>query len=224
MPRTVKKDAKKKEGVDETKDFKIEQLFGSKTRVRLLRLLLENSDRAYYVRELTRRIDAQLNSVRRELQNLVEIGIVDEVDGSILENETDSKEKGKNIKKKYYSANQNFSFFEELRGIMNKSAVMMNKPFVEKLQKNGSIDLLFLTGRFVEANEIKSDILIVGSVKSEVLEEAISEFEVDLGREINYTYMPSDEFRYRKEVKDRFLESLLNSDKVVLVNGFDEYI
>ena len=68
-------------------DFKIEQLFGSKTRARLLSLFLENPQRRFYVRELTRRIDAQLNSVRRELQNLVGLGIILEVEGKILEEE-----------------------------------------------------------------------------------------------------------------------------------------
>ena len=67
-----------------TERFGIEQLFGSKTRSRLLQLFLNNSTNQYFVRELTRKIDAQLNSVRRELNNLVELGVceeMDEVDG-----------------------------------------------------------------------------------------------------------------------------------------------
>ena len=57
----------------QTAEFRVEQLFGSRTRARLLTLFLENADRAFYVRELTRRIDTQLNSVRRELKNLVDV-------------------------------------------------------------------------------------------------------------------------------------------------------
>ena len=75
----AKQKEKNKEEDKDSEDFKIEQLFGSKTRARLLSLFLENSERCFYVRELTRRIDAQLNSVRRELQNLVRLGIVEEV-------------------------------------------------------------------------------------------------------------------------------------------------
>ena len=54
----------------------IEQLFGSKTRVKLLQLFLANPGRSFYVRELTRKIDEQINSVRRELSNLMGIGII----------------------------------------------------------------------------------------------------------------------------------------------------
>jgi len=46
----------------------------------------------------------------------------------------------------------------------------------------------------------------------------LNEFEKELAREINYTYMPRDEYTYRAEVKDRFMMSLLETDKVVLVN------
>ena len=54
----------------------IEQLFGSKTRVKLLQLFYSNPNRAFYVREITRKIDEQINSVRRELSNLLSIGII----------------------------------------------------------------------------------------------------------------------------------------------------
>ena len=54
----------------------IEQLFGSKTRVKLLQLFYSNPNRSFYVREITRKIDEQINSVRRELSNLLNIGII----------------------------------------------------------------------------------------------------------------------------------------------------
>ena len=54
----------------------IDALFGSKTRVKLLHLFLNNPNRAFYVREITRKIDEQINSVRRELANMLNIGII----------------------------------------------------------------------------------------------------------------------------------------------------
>jgi hypothetical protein len=217
----------KKEGViEELQDeFKAEQLFGSKTRVRLLSLLLENAERSFYVRELTRRIDAQLNSVRRELKNLIDLGIVLEVEGAIFPNESDEQKKSKpvkNDKKKFYKANTKFIFFDELRNIMKKSSVLMNKSLVQDLCQKGTIDLIFLTGRFVDEEGVPSDLLVVGDVGVKVLQKAVSDFEKQIGREVNYTYMPKEEFGYRREVKDRFLGSLLKADKIVLVNELME--
>ena len=59
----------------------VEQLFGSKTRVKLLSLFFNNPGRPFYVREITRKIDEQINSVRRELANLLSVGLVSS-DGS----------------------------------------------------------------------------------------------------------------------------------------------
>ncbi len=201
-------------------EFNIEQLFGSKTRVRLLRLLLEDPGRAYYVRELTRRIDAQLNSVRRELQNLIDIGLLLEVEGTILPQEANGKTKRPD-KKKYYKANEQFTFFPEMRSIMKKSAILSNKSFVHDLSGRGRVDIILLTGRFIDREDIPSDILVVGDLTSEDLQVAVAAFEAEIGREINYTYMPRDEFYYRREVSDRFLESLLVADRVVLSNNTD---
>jgi predicted transcriptional regulator len=217
MPRKVVKKVEKKEG--EEKEFRIEQLFGSKTRVRLLSLFLEHKDRPFYVREITRKIDAQLNSVRRELQNLVELNIVLEVKGTIFKNEAERK---KSEKKKFYKANADGPFFKELRSIMKKSLVLMNRTFAESLEKHGSLDLLLLTGRFVDNSDVATDLLVVGGFDQDAVEQEISNFEKVIAREVNYTFMPREEFMYRLEVKDRFVLSLLESDNVVMVNKISE--
>src|SRR5262249_52061486 len=77
----------------------IEQLFGSKTRVKLLQLFYGNPNRSFYVREITRKIDEQINSVRRELANLLSIGIItsDTVNNRL-----------------YYEVNQKFEYYTPL--------------------------------------------------------------------------------------------------------------
>ena len=80
----------------------IDALFGSKTRVKLLHLFLNNPGKAFYVREITRLIDEQINSVRRELSNMLEVGI-------ITSNNTDNK--------LYYEVNQRYDYYVALRAI-----------------------------------------------------------------------------------------------------------
>ena len=204
-------------------EFRIEQLFGSRTRARLLTLFLENSDRAFYVRELTRRIDAQLNAVRRELKNLVDVGVVLEVEGKIIPTEVKDDEPGvKGEKKKFYRANMEFPLFEDLRAVMRKAAVLMNREIVRVLREKGDIDLILLTGRFVDATTVPTDLLIVGTIDPEHLAEAIREFERDIAREVNFTAMPKEEFLYRRDVGDRFLAAILDAKRVVLWNAFPE--
>ncbi|MEK7183749.1 MAG: helix-turn-helix domain-containing protein [Patescibacteria group bacterium] len=208
--------------------FRIEQLFGSRTRARLLGLFLENSERSFFVRELARRIDAQLNSVRRELKNLVDIGIVLEVDGEmtapsnspVAGGEGEGEEDGSKIdNKRFYQANSDFPIFDDLRGVMKKVAVLMNHTLTQELAKHGKLDLLVLTGSFTDVPSIPTDILVVGELKEEGIQRSIAEFEKEIGREVNYTYMPREEFEYRRDVGDRFLASILQGKRVVLTDS-----
>src|SRR3954453_10637165 len=77
----------------------IEQLFGSKTRVKLLQLFYSNPNRSFYVREITRKIDEQINSVRRELANLLSLGII---------------KSDQNNNRLYYEVSQDYEFYTPL--------------------------------------------------------------------------------------------------------------
>lgn len=201
--------------------FRIEQLFGSRTRARLLGLFLENNERAFFVRELARRIEAQLNSVRRELKNLVDIGIVREVAHATPDQvQTEVDEEGKQENRRYYQANSAFPLFDDLRAVMKKVAVLLNNSLLVELKKQGELDVLILTGRFTDAPGILTDVLIVGDLKEDGIQKAIADFEREIGREVNYTFMPREEFAYRRDVGDRFLAGILAAKRVVLVDTF----
>jgi predicted transcriptional regulator len=196
-----------------TSNFRLEQLFGSKTRARLLGLFLENSEQSFFVRELTRKIDAQLNSVRRELQNLIELGLV-------LENRGGAAGRGRALseRKKFYVANTNFLLFHDLRNLFRKIQILLKQNLVQEIKARGDVDLLIFTGRFVDNTNVQTDILIVGSIDQKSLQKVVSEFEAELGYEINYTLMPREEFNYRRQITDRFLFAILEGEKVVMVD------
>ncbi len=194
-------------------NFKLEQIFGSKTRARLLGIFMQNSDQAFFVRELTRKIDAQLNSVRREIDNLLKLGIILEV----------KKKKGKDgkiksDKKKYFTANPDFMLFEDMRSLFKKVQILMKQNLVQQIDDKGKIDYLAFTGKFVDEKDVPTDIIIVGSIEQKVLQKLVKSFENEFGTEINYTLMPRDEFLYRRQITDRFLFSILEREKVEMIN------
>ncbi|PIR48065.1 hypothetical protein COV06_01555 [Candidatus Uhrbacteria bacterium CG10_big_fil_rev_8_21_14_0_10_50_16] len=198
-----------KKGSDNER-FGIEQLFGSKTRSRLLQLFLKNQDTRFFVRELTRKINAQLNSVRRELNNLVELGVVVEME--------DTEDEGKKDRKKYYQVNKNFGLYEELQSLFAKASVLIQQDLVRTLVDEQPIQVLILTGMFTGGTENETDMLIVGSPEQKNLKERIEGFEQELGCEINYTVMPTDEYLYRRDISDRFLMSILDGEFIEIHN------
>lgn len=194
----------------------LEQLFGSKTRVRLLRIFLHNGKNAFFVRELTRKIGAQINAVRNELENLAEMGIVTVVDApKAVEGDPKDRAMGQ---RKYFRINQDSLLYPELKALFVKAQLMLEKDFVRRVTNSGQVSYLALMGFFVGEDNAATDLLIVGKVNRDKLAAVIRAFEREIGREVNYTVFTSQEFRYRRDVTDRFLYSILESRKLVVVD------
>jgi predicted transcriptional regulator with HTH domain len=190
----------------------IEQLFGSKTRVKLLQLFYSNPNRAFYVREITRKIDEQINSVRRELSNLLSIGII---------------ESDNNNNKLYYEVNQKYNFYEPLVTIFGGSKQqvtadpIVNTDTKDSLKILGRVELALYTGQFTRDDSTGIDALFVGDINGHALHKFITDLETKEGKEIRYTVMSLDDFKYRLQVKDRFINNVIDSKKQVLVDTHD---
>lgn len=194
----------------------IEQLFGSKTRVKLLQLFYSNPNRSFYVREITRKIDEQINSVRRELANLLSAGLI-------------TSDTSNN--KVYYEVNQKYEFFTPLQEIFGgaRKAKRGSKAVVSEeaalpadeaadLKALGNVEIACLLGQFTRDETSGIDVLIVGNVNQHALQKYVTELEKQEGKELRYTVFSLDDFTYRLQIKDRFLNTVLRSKKQVLLD------
>lgn len=173
----------------------IEKLFGSKTRAKLLKLFFESPEKSFYVREMTRVIDEQINSVRRELINLESIGVI--------KSETFDN-------KVYYSANNKHPFCRPLVEIFSKKIDTAGEKetnestWVEYCRPvKNYLKGLIVTNRLPGQEGI--DLLIIGNDKTKKLTRWAEVIEKKQGKPINYVIMSADDFTYRKNVRDRFV-------------------
>jgi len=197
----------------------LEHIFGSKSRVMLLRTFINNPDRFFFIREITRNLDMHMNSVRRELNNLESLGVIESSTKEDFEKEIEKPTKDN---KKYYKLNKNFIFLDELRSILVKSNLLMDRSFVSKLDKMGDIWLLLLSGIFVGWDSAPADVLIVGNVNKPKFQKFINEIEKEMGRQINYTIMSRQDFMYRRGLTDKFLYNLLEHKNLILVDKINK--
>lgn len=195
----------------------LEKLFGSNSRVKILKLFLLNPAEKFYIRQLSRDLKLQLNSVRRELENLEKFGILTS-DMKNGEEKKVEKEASGGQEKKYFRTNPNFVLFDEIKALIVKAQVLYEKDFVRKLNAIGKIKLLILTGIFVNNSSAPIDILIVGKVNKIKLIKLIRELENELGKEINFTIFDSQEFKYRRDITDIFLYGILDGRKLVVID------
>ncbi len=185
----------------------IEQLLGSKTRVKLLQLFMGNPNRSFYVREITRKIDEQINSVRRELSNLLNIGI-------IVSDTTNNR--------LYYEVNQKYEFYAPLKAIFGggnaDEARTVAKGQKDEFKALGNVDLLIYTGQLTRDERAGVDIFIVGNTNANAVQRFVADLERQEGKELRYTAMTRADFQYRSQVRDRFLANVLEAKKQVVID------
>lgn len=187
----------------------IDQLFGSKTRVKLLSLFFNNPNRQFYVREITRKIDEQINSVRRELSNLLTIGII-------------SSQNQNN--KLYYEVNQTYQYYKPFKQIFSSAQIAAKADvdndvtgFSPEFRQLGSVKVAYLLGKFLK-KDAPVDIFIVGDVNKTKLQKLVADLEASEGQELNYAVMDEKEYDYRLEINDRFLSDIVESTKTVVID------
>lgn len=179
----------------------LKRLFTSNTRIKLLTIFLMNPDSEFFIRELTRKLNEQINSIRRELDNLKKIGFL--------------KTKAKN-RKKYYCVNKEFILLDELKSIIIK-ALSSEQTIAKDLAKLGDIKILVLCGQFVDNPTQNVDMLIVGNIDREVLGSYLNN-ELKTKRPVRFAIMSEEDYKYRLNCKDRFVTELLSdSNNQILI-------
>lgn len=182
----------------------LEDLITSKSRVKLLNVFLSYPSDMFHVRELVRRTGDEINAVRRELAFLEKKGIL-------------SKEPRAN--RVYYYFNKNYEFYFDLLRIGTKTIGLGDKILKNKV-KLGKVKYAMFSGRFARRlpkGPEEVDLLVVGSVVLPELSLLVREEEKRLDTEINYTVMTEEEFGFRKNKRDPFIQKILNGSRVMLI-------
>lgn len=203
----------------------LERLFGSITRLKLLKAFLFQPEKRFTPDELLRTYKFKADSLRRELDNLLELGLISEGQ-DLLDNlkseEGEQAEAAARPKKekeiKFYQLNKSFVLVEEIKTLLARGQVLYERNFVDKLLTTGTIKYLMLTGFFVNRTDAPVDLLIVGRINKIKLVKIIKEFEAELGREVNFTHFEPSEFMYRRSLADVFIYELLEGPNFVVID------
>lgn len=186
----------------------LNKILVSEVRVNILKLLLLNPNRAFHIRAIVRQVDAEINAVRRELDNLFEINLVNRRQSS---------------NKIFYQIETSHPFFSDLLSLVAKEEGI-GAAIVKNEKRIGMIDyavlsLAFLRGRKSTALDV--DLFIVGEVDLEIIKNVVKEEEGKMNKEINYSVMSMEEFMSRKRTNDPFIYRVMTQSRTMLI-GDDE--
>jgi hypothetical protein len=182
----------------------LEELFVSRVRVKILQLFLTTTDPLLHVREIVRRVDEEINAVRRELARMEKFGMV-------------TSEWRAN--RRLYRFRKDHIYYRELLGLVTKSTGIGGN-IVKGKTKLGRIKYAFVSTRFLRGEAAGTedvDLLIVGQIILPELQAIIADEQAKREAEINYSFMDEQEFTFRVKRRDPFILRVLVQPKIMLI-------
>jgi hypothetical protein len=186
-------------------------LITSKTRVKVLSLFLENLSEMFHVREVVRRVEEEINAVRRELIYLEKKGILT---------------REPRVNRVYYYLDKSYPFYFDLINI-NAKTTGLGSDIIKNRVKLGRIKFAMLSGKFargIRENPEDVDLLVVGTIVIPELSVIIKGEELKRKYEINYTVMTEEEFIFRKKRRDPFISSIIYASRVMLIGDEEQLL
>ncbi len=184
------------------------KLFSS-TRAELLGLFFNNPDDRFYLREIARHIGKDAAGIKRELDNLVKLGLL---------------AREKRGVQKYYFANKSSPVFSEMKGLVFKTTGVQG-AMKASLSRLKGVKAAFIYGSYAKGAEKEDsniNLMVVGQANITELNDMVMGLEEKLKRDIDYLVFDEQEYRKRKEIKDPFVREILKGKKIFLVGKEDE--
>lgn len=186
----------------------LSDLIISRVRVKILQLFFLSPGKIFHVRDIVRKIDEEINAVRRELAHLEKAGLM-------------SKEHRAN--RLFYMLRKDYPMYYDLLELIEKTAGL-GSDIIKNKAKLGKIKFVMVAGRFARqiprtGNDV--DLLVVGKVVIPELSQIVRREEVRRELEINYTVMSEEEFEFRKRRRDPFIADILKGARIMIIG--DEY-
>jgi len=177
----------------------LKSLFSSAIRADVLSLLLNSPDEQFYIREIAELLRKNPSGVKRELDNLEEMGIL-------------ISEKVANLK--YFKANKDSPLFSELKNLITKSLGLPGA--LKAVLRASGAKAAFLYGQYAEGDDINTvDLFVIGAMAS--LTRELKDIEKRFDRKINCTIIDEDEYKLKKKKGDANLKKLLSGKRIALI-------
>lgn len=185
----------------------LEQLLGSRLRAKALSWLLSHPGERFFVRQLAVALREDSTNLSRELTRLEGLGIVTGV---------------REGHQKYFQADPESPIYPELRGLVAKTSGVGDLLREALRPLFSRIEVAFVFGSVAAGKETAAsdvDVLVVGSVHLKDLVEAFSSVQGPLGREVNPSLYPAQEFREKITRGHHFLTRVLQGPKIFLIGS-----
>ena len=184
------------------------ELFSSKVRAEVFRLLFGMNAAELHMREIERRSGLAYATIRQELASLSRLALVE------------SRKSGNRI---YYRANISHPLYPEIRALVLKTSGL--PAMLRERLKHPGIKMAFVFGSVAKGTERPDsdvDLMVIGTIGLRQISKLLSGLGLKLGREVNPHILTVDEFAKRKTSRDHFLMTVLSEPKMFVIGSENE--
>lgn len=197
------------------------KLFGSESRVKILRLFLFNQGAAFSAVDIAERSKADLYAVKHELKLLRKVGFIKRKAGK-----KPAVKKGKKTKNiapaDGWTLDERFIYLSPMQKLLLDTVFMSDAEIHRRFSGAGKLKLVIVSGVFVQHLESRLDLLIAGdNLKRHVVQHAVKGIEAEIGKELTYAAFDTQELNYRMGMYDRLLRDVMENPHRALLDKID---
>ncbi len=180
------------------------KLFGSQSRVKILRLFFLNPVDVFDVSAVATKSKVRESDARHELALLKSAGVISE--------KTFTKKIGSKSKRiSGYQLKGTYPLLAALKNLIVSDTPLDRNEVARRIRDTGKIKFLATSGVFLGEPEARLDILIVGDeLKKRSIESVLRSIEAEIGKELTYGALETDDFLYRLGAYDKFVRDVLD--------------
>jgi hypothetical protein len=194
----------------------LEKLFGSAARVKIIKLFLFHPEECLEKTDIAKKTKVQASALTKELNNLESIGLIRK---KSFFKEVEMKTGPKKKRVNGYILDQSFIFLTNLRALLINTEPFQHKDVVKKISRAGKIKMIVVSGIFIQADDEKVDILIVGDdLKERSLSNVITDLESEIGKELKYVVLNTADFKYRLGICDKLVRDIFDYPHQVVID------
>ncbi len=182
----------------------LEKLIGNPYRLKLIRLFLFNPGLAFDRKEIVRRSKVPSGQLGRELTLFKKINLIRT---RKVRAKTDAGQPGSIG----FELQPKFPLTYSLRALLNQDFLQKKTDLTKRFRNCGRLRLLIISGIFLDDADGRIDLFIVGdNLQRRTIDNIVKIIEADIGRELTYATLDTEDFRYRFNSSDKFIRDIFD--------------
>jgi hypothetical protein len=200
------------------------RLLGGAERVKIMRFFLHHEDQVVSLHSVSEKTKSKSALVRKELTLLSSIGFIEKKrTKTVVTTGTGKKSSSKVKEVNGYKLNTLFPHNQALKDLLFDFQLLDKRELASRFKPIGRIKLFMVSGIFIGEPKSRVDLLIVGeAIKRPKAEKILELLSAEIGREVIYSIMDTEEYEYRAKMYDKFIRDILEMSHETIIDKLKE--